>query len=89
MTTSAVQIQANKTNAIQSTGPISEKGKQVVANNAIKHGLFSKQLILNTENETDYQLLLEELQTEAVTLGIDSVEGKTAQELEAFIAEAE
>ena len=69
MTTSTAQIQANKKNSVQSTGPKSEEGKQAVANNAIKHGLFSKQLILNTENESDYLLLLEELQTELKPVG--------------------
>ena len=69
MTISAAQATANQNNAKQSTGPITEEGKQVVANNATKYGLFSKQLILNTENETDYQLLLEELQTELKPVG--------------------
>lgn len=68
--TSTAQVQANQKNAEKSTGPISEKGKQTVANNAIKHGIFSKQLILNTENETDYLLLLEELQTELKPVGV-------------------
>ncbi len=69
MTTSTIQTLANKTNAQKSTGPITEKGKKVVASNAIKHGLFSKQLILNTENEKDYQLLHEELQANLKPIG--------------------
>ena len=69
MTTSTAQVKANINNAQQSTGPITEEGKQVVANNAMKHGLFSKQLILNTENEADYQLLHEELQTNLKPVG--------------------
>jgi len=64
MTTSVIQIKANQTNAQKSTGPVTEEGKQIVANNALKHGLFSKHLVLSDENPEDYQLLLDGLQTE-------------------------
>ncbi|MDZ4213043.1 MAG: hypothetical protein U1C59_15145, partial [Methylotenera sp.] len=55
MTTSVIQIKANQNNAQQSTGPITDAGKQIVANNAIKHGIFSKHLLLNDESPEDYQ----------------------------------
>jgi len=38
MSASAAQISANQTNAKKSTGPTTEIGKNMVANNAIKHG---------------------------------------------------
>lgn len=69
MTTSVIQIKANQNNAQQSTGPITDAGKQIVANNAIKHGLFSKHLLLNDESFEDYQLLLDGLQTELMPVG--------------------
>ena len=69
MTTSTAQTKANQNNAKQSTGPITKEGKKVVASNAIKHGLFSKELILKTENEADFQLLLGELQSELKPVG--------------------
>jgi hypothetical protein len=64
MPTSAAQISANQLNAQKSTGPITEAGKSIVANNAVKHGLFSKNLILADEDPLQYQNLLEQLQTE-------------------------
>lgn len=69
MNNSVSQLKANQANAQKSTGPVTEEGKQAVANNALKHGLFSQQLILNSENETDYLLLLEELQAELSPVG--------------------
>jgi hypothetical protein len=69
MTTSVIQIKANQNNAQQSTGPITDAGKQIVANNAIKHGIFSKHLLLNDESPEDYQLLLNGLQTELMPVG--------------------
>lgn len=69
MTTSVIQLKANQTNAQKSTGPITIEGKQIVANNALKHGLFSKHLVLSNENPEDYQLLLDGLQTELNPVG--------------------
>lgn len=61
MATSVIQLKANQANAKKSTGPITPQGKQVVANNAVKHGLFAKQLLLSDENPAEFQLLLEGL----------------------------
>lgn len=60
--TTEKQIVANQQNAQLSTGPMTTIGKGVVATNAIKHGIFAKDLILSSEleneNENDYQELL-------------------------------
>ncbi|OQK17256.1 hypothetical protein AU255_05020 [Methyloprofundus sedimenti] len=69
MNNTLAQLKANQTNAQKSTGPVTEEGKKTVANNALKHGLFSKQLILKNENETDYQLLHNGLQCELKPVG--------------------
>jgi hypothetical protein len=69
MITSVIQIKANQNNAKKSTGPITAEGKQIVAKNALKHGLFSKHLVLSDENPEDYQLLLNGLQTELKPVG--------------------
>ncbi|MGZ8955040.1 MAG: hypothetical protein ACXW0Q_10220 [Methylovulum sp.] len=69
MTTSVIQLKANQANAQKSTGPVTAEGKQIVANNALKHGLFSRHLILSDENPQDYQLLLDGLQTELNPVG--------------------
>jgi len=67
MPTSAAQISANQTNAQKSTGPVTEIGKSKVAGNAIKHGLFSKNLILADEDPFEYQNLLGLLQSDLTT----------------------
>jgi hypothetical protein len=55
--TSVMQIEANRKNAEKSTGPKTPEGKQAVASNAVKHGLFTRQLILNDEDPEEYQAL--------------------------------
>lgn len=67
---SPVQILANQQNALKSTGPVTEEGKNVVAKNTIKHGLFSKSLILADEEPFEYHSLLEQLQKESKPTGI-------------------
>jgi hypothetical protein len=47
----AKQRTANRQNARKSTGPKTPKGKAVVALNAIKHGLLSRQVLLADEDE--------------------------------------
>lgn len=69
MTTSIIQLKANQNNAQKSTGPVTAEGKQIVAKNALKHGLFSKHLILNDENPEEYQCLIDGLQAELNPVG--------------------
>jgi len=45
------QTEANKNNAQQSTGPKTDEGKAVSKYNAIKHGLLSKEVLLEGEDE--------------------------------------
>lgn len=49
------QIEANRLNAMQSTGPKSDTGKTMVAQNALKHGVFSKKILLDGESKNEYQ----------------------------------
>jgi hypothetical protein len=37
-----MQLEANRKNAEKSTGPKTPEGKQAVATNAVKHGLFAR-----------------------------------------------
>jgi len=59
------QLIANQQNAQLSTGPSTINGKAIVAANAIKHGVFTKDLILSSEEEKenieDYEELLRNL----------------------------
>ncbi len=61
MTTES-QLEANKQNALLSTGPITSEGKAIVSQNAIKHGIFARDLLISTgdgkENEEEYRQLL-------------------------------
>ena len=71
--TTPKQIIANQQNALLSTGAITEEGKNIVAQNAIKHGIFTKDLIIaagdGKENLEDYQELLNNLVTSLAPTG--------------------
>jgi hypothetical protein len=53
------QIDANRRNALKSTGPKSVEGKTKSRMNALRHGLTAGQAILPHENEDDYEKLRE------------------------------
>lgn len=59
------QITANQQNALLSTGATTAEGKAIIAQNAVKHGIFTKDLIIangeGKENPEDYQELLNNL----------------------------
>ena len=40
------QIQANRENAFLSTGAITEQGKAIISQNAVKHGIFIKDVVI-------------------------------------------
>ena len=48
------QTKANQQNAQKSTGPQTAEGKNVVSQNAVKHGLFTDSVIKG-ENPADYE----------------------------------
>jgi hypothetical protein len=50
-----VQIEANRRNAQQSTGPPSEIGKQKSSLNALRHGLTARVVVMPTEDLAAYQ----------------------------------
>jgi hypothetical protein len=60
------QLLANQKNALLSTGPMTAKGKEIVSTNAIKHGIFTKDLfaaaLIDQEDKNTYQELLGNLQ---------------------------
>lgn len=49
------QITANRKNAQKSTGPITIQGRAVVAQNAVKHGILSSQVLINQEEREIYE----------------------------------
>src|ERR1700675_1538375 len=52
--TSFRQIEANRRNAIRSTGPSTEQGKRQSRRNALRHGLCAETVIENVEDIEDY-----------------------------------
>ena len=53
--TSYRQIEANRRNALKSTGPQTEAGKQASRRNAIRHGLTAETVIGALEDAEDYK----------------------------------
>ena len=57
----AKQIAANRANARKSTGPTTPAGKARARRNSYKHGLLSRELILDWEEEREFRRLLNAL----------------------------
>jgi hypothetical protein len=59
------KVQANRTNALKSTGPKTPNGKGYSRRNAVKHGLFAMDVITRDgsigKNQQQYQELLDRL----------------------------
>ena len=53
--TSFRQIEANRRNALRSTGPITEAGKHRSRRNAVRHGLCAETVIVTLEDIEDYK----------------------------------
>src|SRR5215831_19898587 len=49
------QIEANRLNALKSTGPRTDVGKQRSRCNAVRHGLTAETVIVNLEDRQDYE----------------------------------
>jgi hypothetical protein len=52
--TSNLQIEANRRNARLSTGPRTERGRQVSSKNALRHGLTAQHVTVFDETEADF-----------------------------------
>jgi predicted component of type VI protein secretion system len=67
--TSDKQIQANRQNALKSTGAKTPEGKAAVRLNAVKHGLLSRETLLPGEDEEALKELGERLRDELQPVG--------------------
>src|SRR4030042_5428193 len=67
---SSAQIVANRCNSKKSTGPRSVEGKEKVAQNAVKHGLFSQKNVVISENQVEFDQLEDEMLAELAPVGV-------------------
>jgi hypothetical protein len=58
------QIQANRNNAKQSTGPRTEQGKSRASQNALKHGLLARDTVIVGEDPAGYEAQLAALEAD-------------------------
>lgn len=59
--TSLLQIEANRRNALRSTGPRTETGRAVASRNALKHGLTADHVVLFDEHQEEFERFYAEL----------------------------
>src|SRR5262245_59689854 len=77
---SARKQEANRRNALRSTGPRTPDGKARVSLNAVKHGILAKQAaVLPLENAAEYTAFAEQLRVELQPVGL--VEGELVDQI--------
>src|SRR6185437_16773325 len=59
--TSLLQIEANRRNALRSTGPRTDAGRATSSCNALKHGLTAERIILFDEEQEQFEHFYSEL----------------------------
>lgn len=55
--TTQKQFEANRSNSLLSNGPKTKEGKEIVSQNAVKHCLFSKNIVAHDESQEEFQNL--------------------------------
>ncbi len=72
-TVSIRKVEANRRNALQSTGPRTSRGKKFSRSNALKHGFFARDLFVDfavqKENPREFQELEARLREELRPVG--------------------
>jgi len=64
------QIKANQQNAQKSTGPQTAEGKAAVSQNAVRHGLFAAEAVIQGEDPSDYELYRDKYLAELLPVGM-------------------
>ena len=67
--TSPAKIQANRRNALRSTGPRTVAGKTVSSKNAMRHGLLSTDALLRDEDAAEFASFREQLESQLAPCG--------------------
>jgi hypothetical protein len=60
------QIEANRANAQKSTGPRTPEGKEKAAQNALRHGLFTRETVIRGEDEAEFAEYRENLLSQQI-----------------------
>ena len=72
--TSHKKVEANRRNALRSTGPKTTEGKRAVRHNAVKHGILTKDIVVNVfdgaEDKEEFDELLQRLKDDLQPYGI-------------------
>ena len=67
-------IQANRRNALRSTGPKTDRGKRTVARNALKHGLLAREVVITAgdgeESLEEFHDLVKQLHEQHEPIGV-------------------
>ena len=67
--TSTAQVNANRANAQKSTGPRTAQGKAVAAQNAVRHGLLAKEVVIKGEDPGEFEFYREQMLAELAPAG--------------------
>lgn len=73
------QIEANRRNALKSTGPKSQAGKATSSMNAVRHGLTATQVVIAGEDPEEYNQLADSLREKFTP--VDSLELRLVEQL--------
>ena len=68
--TSAAQAEANRSNAQKSTGPRTPEGKAVAAQNAVRHGLLAKEVVVKGEDPGEFEFYRQQMLEELAPVGL-------------------
>lgn len=71
--TNGKQIEANRRNAQRSTGPRTDRGKAIVARNALRHGLTAQRILLPDETQDELGRLVDLLRRHYQPVGAAEV----------------
>jgi hypothetical protein len=64
------RLDANRKNALRSTGPKSQRGKEIAARNPLKHGLVAKSAVITAmESKAEFEKLLSGIQVYFAPMG--------------------
>ena len=82
--TTTKQADANRRNALGSTGPRTEEGKAVSKLNAMRHGLLAQSILLPDEDPDAFDELYDNLMAELAPLG--EIEGRLVDRIAANLS---